>query len=206
MLHLVIWAGGRSVSLPQALPAEEVTLSIIIIIMLRNPHSAQIFCSPLRSRHCETHLVHRHCSPEHNNICCPFFVLFFCWLFLLFHNCLHNVSWHCPTSTSGNLTALWHPGPGHHLMLRLVSTKELMSNFRYLKQGGPSKIKPTEMNYVLNIQIWMLNKQIFDKNWKSFVEVKLNSDLENESGDKVWKVSPECKNFRPTFGEWKLSY
>ena len=52
----------------------------------------------------------------------------------------------------------------------------------------------------------MLNKQIFDKNWKSFEKAKQNSDLENKSGDKVWKVSPECKNFRPTFGEWKLSY
>ena len=56
---------------------------------------------------------------------CPFFIYvsFFlgkCFLTLL------------ATSTSGSLTALWQPGPGHHLILRLVSTKELMSNFRYL--------------------------------------------------------------------------
>ena len=38
-----------------------------------------------------------------------------------------------PTSVSGSLTALSQVGPGHHLIILLVSTNLFISNFRYLK-------------------------------------------------------------------------
>ena len=107
----------------------------------------------------------------------------------------YDVSWHFLTSLSGNLTALWQPGPGHHLMLRLVSTNELMSNFRYLNNHVDcQKNKKTEIFYEVcllcltlqikektvwwrqsKIQIWKMNQVIrcerFRQNVKTFAQL-----------------------------------